>query len=331
LGSLEAAPAPVPEAAAPTPVLSFASLARAARAAPSLLAEQVARLRRPPLDVRGAFSSSKGRVVLGVVGAVDDPLYGAVIACLEKGLASQKRRRSDAPVVALRKDGVGCCALLVACSLAHGTEAAYNASAAAADAPDVPVCVLHDGAVPEPLVDALASETRAAACGGARDPKLVDVLRQCLNFLGEASKPPPPPLLLQAPEPVRVPDASQAKRARRALTLAKYANTSEPPPPKRARVRAALTEARAASDKLDALLRGALAPSPPTYKPLPPPAPAPSPRHYYAKRIEASAGWKAAKEHDHYAALDQESDGDSGYDLRDGTHVERHVGSPRSS
>ena len=163
LGSLEAAPAPVPEAAAPTPVLSFASLARAARAAPSLLAEQVARLRRPPLDVRGAFSSSKGRVVLGVVGAVDDPLYAAVLACLEKGLASQKRRRSDAPVVALRKDGVGCCALLVACPLEHGAEEASSASAAAADAGSVPVCVLHDGAVPEPLVDALASETRAAA------------------------------------------------------------------------------------------------------------------------------------------------------------------------
>ena len=48
------------------------------------------------------------------------------------------------------------------------------------------------------------------------------------------------------------------------------------------------------------------------------------------RRIEASAGWKAAKEHDHYAALDEASDGDSGYDLRDGTHVERHVGSPRS-
>ena len=29
-----------------------------------------------------------------------------MLACLEKGLASQKRRRSDAPVVALRKDGV---------------------------------------------------------------------------------------------------------------------------------------------------------------------------------------------------------------------------------
>jgi hypothetical protein len=192
------------------------------------------------------------------------------------------------------------------------------------------VCVLHDGAVPEPLVDALASETRAAACGGARDPKLADILRQCLTFLGEASKPPPPPLLLQAPEPVRVPDAAQSKRARRALTLAKYANTPEPPPPKRARVRAALTEAQAASDRLDALLRGALAPSPPTYEPLPPPAPAPSPRHhYYTKKIEASAGWKAAKEHDHYAALDQDDD-DSGYDLRDGTHVDRHVGSPRS-
>ena len=53
---------------------------------------------------------------------------------------------------------------------------------------------------------------------------------------------------------------SQAKRARRAPTLAKYANTPEPPPPKRARVRAALTEAQAASDRLDALLRGALAP-----------------------------------------------------------------------
>ena len=61
-----------------------------------------------------------------------------------------------------------------------------------------------------------------------------------------------------------------------------------------------------------------------------PSAPAPAPHHNYLKRIEASAGWKAAKEHDHYAALDQESDGDSGYNLRDGTHVERHVGSPRS-
>ena len=42
--------------------------------------------------MRAAPFPDAGRVVLGVVGAVDDPLYEAVLACLEKGLASQKRK-----------------------------------------------------------------------------------------------------------------------------------------------------------------------------------------------------------------------------------------------
>ena len=326
LGSLDGAPAEAPAAPVAAPsVLSFASLAKAARAAPSLLVEQIVRLRRPPLDVRGAFPGREARVVLGVVGAPGDPLYEATLACLERGLASQKRRRADtAPAVALRKDGVGCCALLVACSLQHGRAAAVAASAAAADAGAVPVCVLHDGAVPEPLVDALsAAAARAAACGGARDPRLGETLRECLGFLGEASKPPPPPLLLRAAAPVRVPDAAQTKRARRALALAKYANTP-PPAAKRARVQAALGEAQAASARLDDMLRAALAPAPPAYLPLSQLSPPSQKKGYYQKRIAASTGWQAAPEHDHYAALNAD-DSDSGYELRDGTHVDRHL------
>ena len=93
---------------------------------------------------------------LGVVGAVDDPLYGAVLACLEKGLASQKRRRSDAPVVArCARTGWGAALYWWRVRWRTGSGGFKCICGGGGRWGSVPVCVLHDGAVPEPLVDAL--------------------------------------------------------------------------------------------------------------------------------------------------------------------------------
>ena len=185
---------------------------------------------------------------------------GRSLACLEKGLASQKKKALPA-LSTLVKDGAGVLRFINSVFAAPPARGVH-ASAAAADAGSVPVCVLHDGAVPEPFVDAL-SDTGDARRGVRRSarPEACGYPAPVFAFLGWATRK-SPPIRRYYSKPLSrcaCPDASQAKRARRALTLAKYANTSEPPPPKRARVRAHF-EGQAGADRLDALLRGARAP-----------------------------------------------------------------------
>ena len=178
------------------------------------------------------------------------------------------------------------------------------------------MCVLPR-AVPEPLVDALASKTRGGMCWSAR-PEVVDILRQCLNCLAGV-KAAAAAVTLKPQNRCACPTLSSKTRAAR-HTLA-GAQTRRSRRRRSARVRA-FTEAGGVGPPRRGL-RGALAP-PPTAEPLP----AARARAGASPYCDASRGvgdWKAAKEHVR-AALDQD---DSGYDLRDGTHVERHVGSPR--